>query len=93
MWASADGEVVYVGDELKGYGNMVMLKHKGGKISTYAHLSRVHVEKYDRIKQGDILGYVGSTGNVKEPQLYFSLREGKTPMDPNTVLNQNVAGL
>jgi murein DD-endopeptidase MepM/ murein hydrolase activator NlpD len=93
VWAAADGEVVYVGNELQGYGNMVLIKHDGDKAATYAHLSKATVEKYDRVKQGDIIGYVGSTGNVKEPQLHFALRDGKDSVDPLKYLDRKVASL
>ncbi len=91
VWASADGEVVYVGNELQGYGNMVLIKHPGNKTTAYAHLSRAIVDKYDRVKQGDIIGYVGATGNVKEPQLHFAIRDGKDPVDPAKYLSRSVA--
>jgi murein DD-endopeptidase MepM/ murein hydrolase activator NlpD len=93
VWAVADGEVVYVGNELKGYGNMVLIKHSGNQSTTYAHLSRPNVDKYDRVRQGDIIGYVGNTGNVKEPQLHFAVREGKDPIDPVKFMKQKVAAL
>lgn len=93
VWASADGEVVYVGDELRSYGNMVIIKHNGGKTTSYAHLNRSNVEKYDRVKQGDIIGFVGSSGNAPKSQLYFSMRQGNDPIDPTKVLSKNVAGL
>lgn len=91
VWAAADGEVVYVGNELAGYGNMVLIKHAGSKTTTYAHLGRASVDKYDRVKQGDIIGYVGTTGNVKDPQLHFAIRDGKEPVDPQKFLSSNVA--
>lgn len=93
VWASADGEVVYADSKMKGYGNMVLIKHPGGKTTTYAHLARIGVEKYDRVKQGDIIGYVGSTGSVKKPQLYFSMRNGTQAIDPQKYLDRDVAGL
>lgn len=93
VWAAADGEVVYVGNELAGYGNMVLIKHAGDKSTSYAHLSRATVDKYDRVKQGDIIGYVGNTGNVKEAQLHFAVREGKDPVDPVKFMKSNVASL
>lgn len=93
VWAVADGEIVYVGDELSGYGNMVILKHAGRHTTTYAHLSQATVDKYDRVKQGDIIGYVGATGSVKSPQLYFAVRDGKESVDPKKYLGRNVAGL
>lgn len=93
VWAAADGEVVYVGNELQGYGNMVLIKHSDNKATTYAHLNRANVDKYDRVKQGDIIGYVGSTGNVRKPQLHFAIRDGKDPVDPMKHFNRNVASL
>ncbi len=91
VWAVADGEAVYVDNKLKFYGKMIILKHSGGKTTTYAHLARYAVEKYDRVKQGDIIGYVGSSGNVKEPQLYFSLRKGGKAVDPLINLDRKLA--
>ncbi|MGE0755210.1 MAG: M23 family metallopeptidase [Alphaproteobacteria bacterium] len=93
VWAVADGEVIFVGDELSGYGNMVLVKHADSYSTTYAHLNQATVEKYDRVKQGDIIGYVGSTGNVKDPQLYFAVREGKQNLDPQKFLSRSMAGL
>ena len=93
VWAAADGEVVYADDKMKGYGNMVLVKHAGGKTTTYAHMARTSVDKYDRVKQGDIIGYVGKTGNVKKPQLYFSMKDGSKTVDPQKYLDRNVAGL
>jgi murein DD-endopeptidase MepM/ murein hydrolase activator NlpD len=93
VWAADEGEIVFAGDELKGYGNMILLKHKDGKTTTYAHLNRMTVEKYERVKQGDIIGYVGSTGNVRTPQLHFAIKDGKTSLDPQKHLNRTVAVL
>lgn len=93
VWAAADGEVVYSGNQIKGYGNMVLIKHPGGKTTSYAHLNRTAVDKYARVKQGDIIGYVGSTGNVNSPQLHFAIRDGKDPVDPQKYLKRDVAGL
>ncbi len=84
--AAADGEVAYAGNKLKSYGNVVILRHAGSKTTTYAHLARMVVNKRQRVQQGDIIGYVGASGNVKEPQLHFALRKGKQPLDPETVL-------
>lgn len=89
--ASADGEVAYAGDELKGYGNTVLLRHKDGRYSSYAHLSHVAVSRYDRVQQGDVIGKVGATGGVPAPQLYFSLREGAEPVNPERFLPKNYA--
>jgi murein DD-endopeptidase MepM/ murein hydrolase activator NlpD len=91
VWAAGDGEVVYASSGLKGYGNMVLIKHAGGKTTAYAHMARMTVAKYDRIKQGDIIGYVGQTGNVKSPQLHFAMRNGNDAVDPAKYVNQAVA--
>lgn len=93
VWAAADGQVVYVSNKMKDYGNMVLIKHSGKKTTTYAHLSRIAVDKYERVKRGDIIGYVGSTGNVKASQLFFSLRKGKDVVDPQKYMSSDLAGL
>lgn len=93
VWAAADGEIVYAGNELAGYGNMVLIKHEGDRSTSYAHLSRIIVDKYERVKQGDIIGYVGSSGNAKSSQLHFAVRDGKTPVDPVKFMKQTVASL
>jgi murein DD-endopeptidase MepM/ murein hydrolase activator NlpD len=68
---------------------MVLIKHAAGFTTAYAHLNRIAVDKYSRVKQGDIIGYVGSTGNVKEPQLHFAMRNGKKePLDPQKYLGK-----
>lgn len=91
IWAASGGEVVYSGNELKGYGNMVIIRHPNGWMSAYAHASDILVTKGDKVAQGDLLGYVGSTGSVTEPQLHFGLREGTTPVNPETLLPRRLA--
>lgn len=93
VWAAAGGQVVYVSNEMKGFGNMVFIKHTGGRTTGYAHLSRIIVDKYDRVEQGDVIGYVGETGSVKTPQLFFSLHKGKEAIDPQKYMSKEVAGL
>jgi murein DD-endopeptidase MepM/ murein hydrolase activator NlpD len=91
--AAADGMVVYAGNELKGYGNMIILRHDDGWMTAYAHARDISVKKNDYVKQGELIGYVGLTGGVKTPQLHFALRNGKTPVDPEQHLPHNVAGM
>ncbi len=91
--AAAAGEVVFVGDQLKGYGNMVLIKHAGNRHTTYAYLQRASVSRYDRVKQGDIIGYVGSSGSARQSQLYFAMREGTKPVNPEKYLSSNFASL
>ncbi len=80
--ASASGSVVFVGDQLRTYGNMVIIKHEGRRNTTYAHLGKTFVSKGQQVAQGDAIGTVGKTGQVAIPQLHFALREGATPEDP-----------
>lgn len=84
--ASEDGIVAYVGDELKGYGNLVIIKHAGGWISAYAHLKHYGVELGQKINKGQKIGIVGNSGKVKSPQLYFGLRKGREAVNPENYL-------
>ena len=90
--ASASGEVVYAGDQVPGFGNLVLVKHAAGWVSAYAHLATVSVHMRQSINQGEVLGTVGVTGGVSQPQLHFELRYAATPsekakpLDPLLVL-------
>jgi murein DD-endopeptidase MepM/ murein hydrolase activator NlpD len=84
--AAADGEVMYSGSELKGFGNLLLIKHAEGWMTAYAHNSELLVTKGDKVKQGDTIAKSGKTGDVKEPQLHFEVRKGKQPIDPLTKL-------
>ena len=81
------GAVAYVGNEVKGYGNLVLIKHSNGWISAYAHLDDVIVKKGDTVSAGEVIAKVGDTGGVGEPQLHFELRRGKKPVDPKEFLD------
>jgi murein DD-endopeptidase MepM/ murein hydrolase activator NlpD len=89
--AAATGEVVYAG-ELPGFGNLVLLKHEGGWVTAYAHLSRIGVKMRDRVTQGQAVGDIGQTGLVDQPQLHFEIRyapnprEKARPVDPSMLL-------
>ena len=87
--AAEDGVVAYVGNELKGYGNLVILKHSSGWITAYAHLKDSTVKRGQKIDQGDKIGRVGSSGNVTSPQLYFGLRKGRDAVNPLNYLGKN----
>lgn len=80
------GVVAYAGNELRGYGNLVLVKHPDGLISAYAHCDELLVKKGDKIGSGQVIGRVGSSGGVSEPQLHFELRRGKRPVDPREFL-------
>lgn len=84
--ASEDGVVAYVGNELKGYGNLVIVKHGSGWITAYAHLKNWTVKRGEKISKGQKIGYVGSSGNVDSPQLYFGLRKGRDAVNPENYL-------
>lgn len=89
--ASAAGEVAFVGDSLRDYGNMVILRHANGDMSSYAHADRISVAKGMTVKQGDTIGYVGQSGRAKTPQLHFAIREGKKAIDPLSKLPSQLA--
>jgi murein DD-endopeptidase MepM/ murein hydrolase activator NlpD len=80
--AAADGTVIYSGNGLGGYGNLVLIKHKNGLFTAYAHQESISVKNGTLVKRGQVIGKVGKTGNVKSPQLHFAVRQGKKPVDP-----------
>ena len=88
----AVGEVVYAGDKVPGFGNLVLIKHSGGWVSAYAHLASVSVHMRDNVYQGQEVGTVGESGGVSQPQLHFELRyasnpsEKARPLDPLLIL-------
>lgn len=84
--ASEEGEVVYAGNELRGFGNLVLVQHRGGYVTAYAHNSRLDVQRGDRVNRGDVIARAGSTGDVDTPQLHFEIRRGTTPVDPGPYL-------
>jgi murein DD-endopeptidase MepM/ murein hydrolase activator NlpD len=84
--AAADGTVTYVGNELKGYGNLLLIKHDNGFVTAYAHADRISVERGERVRRGDVVGYSGSTGDVTQPQLHFEIRQGTRPVNPTAYL-------
>jgi murein DD-endopeptidase MepM/ murein hydrolase activator NlpD len=80
--AAEDGVVAYAGSELKGYGNLVLVRHSNGFVTAYAHASELNVKKGEAVKRGQVIGKAGQTGNVSSPQLHFEVRKGATPVDP-----------
>lgn len=79
--AAAAGEVVYAGNQVPGFGNLVLVKHADGWVTAYAHLSTTEVKMRQQVAQGATLGAVGQTGGVTEPQLHFEVRYAPTPKD------------
>lgn len=80
--AAAAGEVAYAGNEIPGYGWLVLVRHEGGIITAYAHARGLKVAEGDRVRAGQVLGEVGASGRVSRPQLHFEIRRGVTPIDP-----------
>jgi murein DD-endopeptidase MepM/ murein hydrolase activator NlpD len=85
--AAEDGVVAYAGNELKGYGNLVLVRHGNGFVTAYAHASEIMVKRGDPVKRGQVIAKSGQTGNVTSPQLHFEIRKGSTPVDPSQYLN------
>jgi len=84
--ASRKGKVIYSGNGLKGFGNLIIIKHKNGWITAYGH-NQVNLAKMGEIvKEGEIIAKAGSSGGVKTPQLYFQLRKGFETVDPQKFL-------
>jgi murein DD-endopeptidase MepM/ murein hydrolase activator NlpD len=84
--ASAAGTISYAGNELRGYGNLVLIKHDDGYVTAYAHAERIVVQRGDAVTKGQIIAYAGSTGDVTTPQLHFEIRHGVQPVNPRTLL-------
>jgi murein DD-endopeptidase MepM/ murein hydrolase activator NlpD len=85
--AAEDGVVAYSGNELKGYGNLVLIRHSNGYVTAYAHASELLVKRGDTIKRGQIIAKSGQSGEVGSPQLHFEIRKGSSPVDPLQFLN------
>jgi murein DD-endopeptidase MepM/ murein hydrolase activator NlpD len=84
--AADAGVVAYTGNELRGYGNLILIKHPSGWISAYAHCDLILVKRGEKVARGQVVARVGSTGSVSEPQLHFELRRGNKPVDPREFL-------
>ena len=84
--AAENGQVIYAGSGVEGYGNLILIRHPNGYVSAYAHLEQMNVAKGTVINRGDSIGTAGKTGSVSKPQLHFELRKGATPVDPIPLL-------
>ena len=90
--AAENGVVAYAGNELRGFGNLVLIKHAGGWVTAYAHTDQILVRRGDKVRRGQTIGRVGSTGNVASPQLHFEVRKGTQAVDPTRLLARQTAG-
>jgi murein DD-endopeptidase MepM/ murein hydrolase activator NlpD len=84
--AAESGVVAYAGSELKGYGNLVLIRHPNGFVTAYAHNGDIEVKRGDQVTRGQTIAKSGQSGNVSSPQLHFELRKGSTPVDPTNYL-------
>ncbi|MCA0319083.1 MAG: LysM peptidoglycan-binding domain-containing M23 family metallopeptidase [Proteobacteria bacterium] len=87
--AAEDGVVAYAGNELRGYGNLVLVRHSNGYVTAYAHNSAINVRRGEQVRRGQTIAAAGQTGNVSSPQIHFEIRRGATPVDPMTLLGSN----
>lgn len=84
--AAADGVVSYTGNELKGYGNLILIRHSGDYVTAYAHTETILVTRGDKVVRGQVIAYAGTTGGVDVPQLHFEIRHGTAPVNPRPLL-------
>jgi len=84
--AAENGVVVYAGDDLEGYGNLILIRHEGKMMTAYAHLDKMLAKRGATVTRGQSIGTVGSTGQVDSPQLHFEVRKGSKPLNPGKYL-------
>jgi murein DD-endopeptidase MepM/ murein hydrolase activator NlpD len=87
--AAEGGRVAYAGNELKGYGNLILIRHENGWVTAYAHGDELLVKRDDVVRKGQVIARAGKTGSVSEPQLHFELRQGAKPVDPTPYMERN----
>ena len=85
--AAENGVVAYAGNELKGFGNLLLLKHADGWVTAYAHNSKLLVKRGQTVNRGDVIAHVGKTGSATEPQLHFEIRKGTKAVNPRNYLS------
>ena len=85
--ASRQGKIIYAGNEIPGYGNLILIKHDNKWITAYAHLERIFLKRGAQVKKGEKIGIVGSSGNVNSSQLHFEIRKGKKALNPREYLS------
>ncbi len=89
--AAENGVVAYAGNELKGYGNLVLVRHSNSWVSAYAHNDEILVKRGDQVRRGQVIAKAGNSGQVSQPQLHFELRKGSRPVDPTKFMSQTQA--
>ena len=86
VFAAENGVVAYAGNSLKGFGNLILVKHSGGWITAYAHTDKMLVVRGKQVMRGEKIATIGTTGGVKKPQLHFEIRKGSRAVDPKREL-------
>jgi murein DD-endopeptidase MepM/ murein hydrolase activator NlpD len=89
--AAENGVVAYVGNELRGFGNLLLIKHSDGWVTAYAHTNEILVRRGQRVERGQVVATVGSSGHVSRPQLHFEVRKGVRTLDPARLLEARIA--
>lgn len=89
--AADNGVVIYAGNELRGFGNLLLLRHDGGTVTAYAHADELMVQRGETVRRGQTIGRVGATGNVNTPQLHFEVRRGTRAVNPAEFLGSATA--
>ncbi len=89
VYAIADADVIYAGDGLRGYGNVVILRHDSQMTSLYAHNSELKVHQGDHVTQGSLISLLGNTGHSTGPHVHFEIRQGDAAVNPRTLLPQS----
>ena len=82
VMAADNGVVAYAGNELRGFGNLLLIRHADGWVTAYAHNAKLLVKRGEKVRRGQPIAEIGSTGNVSAPQLHFEIRKGTDPVDP-----------
>lgn len=89
--AAENGVVAYAGNELKGYGNLVLVRHANNWVSAYANNETLLVKRGDKVQRGQVIAKAGATGSVSRPQVHFELRKGSRPVDPTKYMSSMAA--
>ena len=87
--STADGKVIEKGFDASGYGNYIVIKHKYGFFTRYAHMDQVYVKEGQNVQQGEVIGTLGNTGLSTGPHLHYEVRIGSQVVDPQRYLDFN----
>jgi len=85
IYSASDGVVVYTGNGIKGYGNLVIIKHNDTFLTAYAHTNKILVKENNIVKKGELIAKLGDTDSIK-PILHFQIRKNGKSVDPEKFL-------